>query len=312
MKLRMEAGVSITPIFFDLPVDEQIGSWQTFASVECSQRDVVEAVCQMFNLRVIEDSKHRRIRIESADYLAKLAEKVDWNKKVDLSQGWQSEDLVCGMSKVVEIEYQSDSIIRRWEEESGERYEAFEYRLKAAQSPIPIEQRRVALFNPSLNQTGVSPEAPSASIIVTEDSNRSGSEEHLGISIRVVRYEGLLPLPSTEMWGWPTYAEEYPYAAFHSEQQGFTLSFRDRDGVAGLHQYYDRQARLWRTAKRITLNVKLRAEEVMMLIETRGAEAAERNVYEFELDGERHLFTLEHLDYTFGAPQAQCTFIKID
>ena len=312
MTLRMEAGVSINPIFFDMSLDESIGSWQVFSSLDCTQREVVDAVCKMFNLRVIEDSKRRMVRIETADYLADIAEKVDWNGKVDLSQGWQSEDVVRDMSKVVEIAYQSDSLIREWEELACEKYATCEYEFRAAQSPAPIDVRKVPLFHPSISDIRVSLEAPSASIIVTKDSGGEYTVEHFGISTRVVQYEGLKPLPSTETWGWPTYGDEYPYAAFHSEEYGFTLSFRDRDGVVGLHQYYDREARLWRTGKRVHLNVQLRSEEVMMLLETRGVEAAERNVYEFELDGERHLFTLEHLDYTFGSPQAKCTFIKID
>lgn len=312
MTLRMNAGVSVRPIFFNLPTDDITPSWRDVSAVGCSQADVVDAVCAMFNLRVEENSKRRHIRIEQADYLDGLAETEIWSDRLELGQRWTIEDVSYPLARTVRVGYTPDSVIGQWNSENDELFGSYDYWVNTAQSSQPIMVRSVPIFTPSINATRICTDAPSASIVKTDDGDGRYQIEQLTFPTKVVRYEGMRSLPEGESWGWPSYAGEYPYLAFHAPDDGFTLCFEDRDGVAGLHKYYDREARIWCSAKRITVYVRLTTHQVMNLFEPSTRDAALHKKFEVVLDGERHLCTLEQLEYTVGEASAKCTFIKID
>lgn len=58
---------------------------------------------------------------------------------------------------------------------------------------------------------------------------------------------------------------QYPLAAFHfagdGAAEGFTLCFEDRDGMRGLHRYYDLQTGRESAGRHITLSLRLAPHE---------------------------------------------------
>jgi hypothetical protein len=216
------------------------------------------------------------------------------------------------LAQTVRLGYESDSVVEQWNSDNEDLFGSYDYDIRAGQAPEPIMIRRVPLFHPSISTEGICREAPSASVVRTDDGDGRYQIEQLTIPTKIVRYEGMKPLPEGEIWGWPSYMGEYPYLAFHSPEENFTLGFEDRDGVVGLHQHYDREANLWRSAKRITAYVRLTPNRIMNLFEPATRDAAMHKVFEVVLDGERHRCTLEQLDYTIGEDTSKCTFIKID
>ena len=92
---------------------------------------------------------------------------------------------------------------------------------------------------------------------------------------------------------------EYPQIAFHhTGTDPFTLCFEDRDGLPGLHTYYDSTIELYNNGKRITAYLDLTAEEVEPFMLPHSLIQDFRALFRLRINGENVLCRLEEIvDY---------------
>ena len=118
-------------------------------------------------------------------------------------------------------------------------------------------------------------------------------------------------LPAGEHWG--TGDEEYPFAAFLCGEQGVNLCFEEREGVEGLHTYYDERLRRERDCQRLELSLRLLPIELQRLFRPDGLHPSLRTTFRFEINGERALYRLERVvRYGANEPSTECSFIRIN
>ena len=127
--------------------------------------------------------------------------------------------------------------------------------------------------------------------------------------MRIVRYEGLEPLPEEERWGAPSFGAEYPLAAFHSPER-FTLCFEDRDGVQGMHHYYDKQWDAEAQRRRLSLSLTLPAHALQQMCDTDEGGGA-RDTYRLCTGGQAANYRLSRVvSYDTATGRAQCEFVR--
>ena len=133
---------------------------------------------------------------------------------------------------------------------------------------------------------------------------------------RIVRYAGMHPLPEGERWGYPSGEAAYPLAAFHfagdAAAAGFTLCFEDRDGVRGLHRFYDRQTTREARRERIALSLRLAPDEFAALLAPGTGAPDIRSVFRIDTGTgvvRALLDTVE--EYDPEAASVRCTFTRL-
>ena len=169
------------------------------------------------------------------------------------------------------------------------------------------EHRRVnPLFTPTVS-TQPFADIPNAWIMQVGDRD---ADQVGAVSVRVVRYEGLFPLTSSERWGFPSYEQRYPLALFHLPRFR-TLCFEDRDNMEGLHRFYDNELQQKSLRRRVRLRVSLSPLELKSLAEWESEEANLRSTFVLNLSGQRATYNLEAVEsYDAATQRAVCRFIR--
>jgi hypothetical protein len=127
--------------------------------------------------------------------------------------------------------------------------------------------------------------------------------------MRIVRYEGLRELPAGEVWSFPSYAQSYPFAAFHAPDE-FTLCFENRDGELGLHSYYDNEWQAQQLRRTLEVDVSLAPHELSSLLDF-GSEPSVRSRFRLNLSGQRAEYWLEAVvSYDAERSVARCRFVR--
>ncbi|MBO5656249.1 MAG: hypothetical protein J6R87_04275, partial [Rikenellaceae bacterium] len=316
MTLRLEAGSSIRPVFYAYTVENAQVVWSDIAALDRPQVQIVDAVCEMFNLRVVEDSTRKVVRIEQADTLRSWATMTDWTQCVERNLPAVISDVALTMPRKVKLAYSgSDSTIREYNEMTGEEFGVWATEIIASRSQTPEGEVIKLPFTPSLSVDGCFGEAPAAKIIKVGRTyaDDEPSMERLNFPLKVVRYFGMRELPSGQTWGWPSNGGEYPYAAFHAPQERFTLCFEDRDGVTGLNKHYTRQARLWNKAKTLSAHISLPPHKVEELLDHSTRQDTISRKFTLGWDGDSDQYTLESIEkYSPEEGVAKCRFTKIN
>ena len=139
------------------------------------------------------------------------------------------------------------------------------------------------------------------------DSDQVGA-----VSARVVRYEGLVSLASSQRWGYPSYDQRYPLAAFHLAGK-VSLCFEDRDQMKGLHRHYDAELGQKALRRRVRLSVKLTPLELTSLAEWESPQANLRSTFVLNLSGQRATYYLEAVEgYDAETQCAVCRFVRTE
>ena len=134
------------------------------------------------------------------------------------------------------------------------------------------------------------------------------SDELESVTTRIVRYEGLRELPAGEVWSFPSYAQRYPFAAFHSPRE-FTLCFEDRDGKKGLHRFYDDEWQAQGQRRALSVDVRLAPHEVAGLVGE--GEPNIRSRYALNIGGQVAIYNLMQVEsYDAERGVARCRFVR--
>ncbi len=306
-RMTLSSQCTLRPVFTSSPA---LGSAITSASIlnhDVTQLEFVEAIQQMFNLRIATCEESKTICIEPYDdfYDGSLR---DVSIFADRKSPMCASDLACEHRKALSLCYRAegDGAVLRHNTKTGEVFGQWSATLPSYAAKMGRERRANALFCPTISTAGIHASAPSALIMQVGDRDADTMEE---VSMRVVRYEGMRALPTGERWGAPSFGEEYPFAAFHAPKE-FTLCFEDRDGVQGLHRYYDREWQELSLRRRLSLSLTLPSHALPSLADaTQGGGA--RDIYRLSIAGQRASYYLHRITgYDAATRRAQCEMIR--
>lgn len=305
--VTLSAECRLRPIFSPTAAFGTKLDFGSVAAVDAQLIDVVKAVQQMFNLRIYTDESSRRVYVEPRDEFYR-GDEWDWSAKVDLSCPVEAEDIALEHSERLRLAYRAegDGAVARFNASADEPLGVWCGEIDSHAAKQGEQRELNPLFSPTLSSTPYA-DAPSAMVMQVGDRD---ADEVAKVTTRIVRYEGLRELPQGERWGFPAYGESYPFAAFHSPEE-FTLCFEDRDGVQGLHRYYDDELRQRSLRRRLRLTLKLTPLELQSLGEWCSSSANLRSTFVLSLNGQRakyHLEAVESYDVERGC--AVCRFVR--
>lgn len=297
-RLTLLEGCRLRSIFSPTPTLGTSLSLQDVTPKDVTQLELLEALQQMFNLRFITSEAERRVYIEPLSEMIG-SQVVDWRERVVYSDGIVMRDLAAGVNRERRLAYRAevDGAVGRFNEESESDLGEWQYNMKSYISSPARKELRNPLFSPTLTAKSYVT-TPSAEIMQVGDRD----SESQNFSMRIVSYRGLVSLPSGECWGYPSYAESYPYAAFHGGEE-FTLCFEDRDGVEGLHRYYDAEWREQDESFAVELSVKILPHELERLRDAAEASKTFGSLYLLNISGESALYRLQAVE-TYDAERA--------
>lgn len=305
-RITLLKGTTLRPIFSATPA---LGSRLTLRDTlqhGISQMEFIEAVQQMFNLRIATDPAARKVYIEPHDdfYNGALH---DWSERVDLSGKILTEELSASLPARRTLCYraETDGAVARYNTQNATTLGEWTCEVDSHAVKAGRERNANTLFCPTLSAAGIHALAPSAVVMQVGDRD---SDELESVTARIVSYEGLHELPAGEVWSFPSYAQSYPFAAFHSPGE-FTLCFEDRDGEQGLHSYYDSEWQAQSQRRALSVDVRLAPHEVVGLVG--GGEPSVRSRYALNIGGQRAIYNLMQVEsYDAERGVARCRFVR--
>ncbi len=307
-RVTLSKECTLRPIF---SASTTLGSELTFADIThygVSQLEFIEALQQMFNLRIATSVAERKVYIEPYDdfYNGALH---DWSERVDVGGEMVAEELAAGIRKLRTLCYraETDGAVSRFNRQNDTTLGEWTTQSQSYAAALGRERRANPLFCPTLSVAGIHASAPSAVVMQVGDRDKDELES---VTMRIVRYEGLRALPAGEVWSFPSYADSYPYAAFHAPDE-FTLCFENRDGEVGLHHYYDDEWQMQQMRRSLEVDVRLAPHEVASLVNYGGAEPSVRSHFRLNIAGQRatyRLMAVESYDAERGV--ARCHFVR--
>lgn len=307
-QITLSEHCSLRPLFSSTPAEGSALTFADVAAVDFTQMELIEAVQQLFNLRIATDVEARRVYIEPYDDFYSTTT-VDWSRKADLSATIVAREQVVEVAseRVLAYRAEGDGAVARYNLNAEQNFGQWHYVGSSPAAAAATKVERNPLFCPTLSATGIHASAPSAAVMQVGDRD----DDQIGnVVTRIVRYEGMRALPKGERWGYPSFGKGYPYAAFHSAGE-FTLCFEDRDGAAGLHRYYDSQWQGDERRRTLEVDLHLQPHELVALADYGGDEAAGRGRYLMSVTGQRaeyHLKAVVRYDAARGV--ARCRMVR--
>lgn len=306
-RLTLFSHCTLRPRFSSSP---SLSSALTAASIlnhGATQAEFVEAIQQMFNLRIATCEGSKKVCIEPYDdfYDGSLLDVSDY---ADRKAPMRASDLACERRKALSLCYRAegDGAVLRHNAQTGEVFGEWNVTLPSYAARMGRKRLSNPLFCPTISTSGIHASAPSALIMQVGDRDADTVEE---VSMRVVRYEGMRALPAGERWGAPSFGKEYPFATFHAPEE-FTLCFEDRDGVQGLHRYYDREWKEQSLRRRLSLSLTLPTHALPMLTDARRGGGA-RYRYRLCIAGQRASYYLHRITgYDASTRHIRCEMIR--
>lgn len=316
MSLTLLPGTTLRPIFTSAI---GYGSHLTFddiAQLRVRQATLLDAIRQMFNLRIYTDEHRKVVYIEPYNDFVLSDERFDWSDRIDFGQPILIEEIARGIHERRVVGYQKgDEAVQRYNSERESEMGEWSFDTSLWGTIQGEQQLRNPLFQPTLSLAGGYANAESAQVM------QQGSEEEQtewGNTVaRIVRFVGMHPLPDGERWGYPYSGQDYPLAAFHfagdEYRNGFSLCFEDRDGCEGLHTYYDRQFDEEVKGRKVSLSIRIFPDEYSNLFRMAVGAASIRSTFALSINGVERLFRLHAIEsYDAERALAKCIFSQIE
>ena len=303
-QLTLHSGCSVRPIFGG---GAGCGDRLTFGDVarhDISQTTLLYAIMQMFNLCFYYHAPTKRLFVEPyADFFG--GAEVDWRER-QVGSLWSYDEGITECFEHTKLGYASGDGVALRVEGVEDSYE-WQYDTSAYGSKMGTESIINPLFSPVVSLTEATTTAPSAEILTV--GNRDILAKSNYVEPRVVIYHGLRELPTGEHWQSYNTPKIYPFASFHSPNADATLSFKDRDGLVGLHSYYDRELKERAERGRLHCTIALRPDEYIDLLDPTSEGANIRSRFRLKTEYGSSLFILESIDnYDCATLCATCTF----
>ncbi len=308
-QLTLHSGCSITPVFGGtVGYGEQI-TFEDVANHDILNSNIVDALAQMFNLCIYTHRPSNTIFIEPYDDFFN-GDIVDWRAR-QRDDNAQYKECVVDSFMVTQLGYQpSDGAVGYcYEGDSGE-FGLWRHTVDSYATKQSVSNRLNPLFHPTASTPTLVGTAPSASVLVVGD--RDSINDEVYIEPRIVLYHGMKRLPEGEYWPSPFDSDNYPCVAFHSAEEGETLCFEDRDGVEGLHRYYDTEFRERDTRQTLTTDIYLPPEQYVALLDPNSGGANIRSRFRLNIQNSSSLFRLDAIEgYDSERYIARCRFQRL-
>lgn len=315
MEITLTTACSLKPYFSTVP---GYGSNITFKDISHNDIwliEILEAICTMFNLAIFTDEETKSVIIEPLEEL--YTDRVfDWSHKIDYSKPITISDMGIGEAQWRKFGYKSGNF-------ATEKYNKLfdtELGVWSVENPTfgatdTTNLITNPLFTTAVNSENVYAVAPSASLVQVGDKAAEGSMD-APFTPNIIRYAGIKPLPEGENWGSPINEPIYPLAAFHfpgnKDTNGFTLCYEDRDGVTGLHQYFDKSMERIANGKRLSATLKITPLQIVQLLKTQGDNPTVRDNFKLTVFGQSGMYRIESIkSYNPQHREALCTFIQL-
>lgn len=340
MSFKLSNRTTVKPYFVYHPSEGTLLDFEKVAAHSISCLDLINSLKQMFNLYFFTDQLSRTVYIEPRTEFYRTDVVVDLSDRIDLSKPIVVSELGDDMAQTVSFQYASgDDAVSAWNRQHGTRLGRWSAQIRNRFASETDRSYENPVFAPSVSAKGAFPNAASALLLQAsvKDAATGEKSDELNFPPKIVRYLGMSPLPTGQLWGWPGNAAKYPLLTFHYKgdsnsyegaqpnplstfggdpatlmANGLSLCFEDRDGVAGLHRYYDGNISLLNEGKRVEAYVLLHPEDVEPLISPDARGMDFRALYKLTIAGESALFRLEQVcDYNPGAGEStKCVFVK--
>ncbi|MCL2560880.1 MAG: hypothetical protein FWE10_00970 [Rikenellaceae bacterium] len=340
MFFTLRSTTTVRPVFAGALTEGTTVDFATVAGHPVSCLDVVNAVKQMFNLYFLTDRMTRVVYVEPRAEFYAPEPVVDLTSRIDFSQPVVVSELGADAPARLTFGYGGggDSAMAEWNRaNAGQTFGQWSAEVGGASARVGERAYVNAMFSPLLCRTGALNTAPSA--VLLQAGSGSGFDEgnEANFAPKIVRYLGMRTLPQGETWGWPSDGANYPFVAFHYAgdanpysgddanplstyapdvatlfANGLSLCFEDRDGVAGIHRFWDGSVEALRRARCVELSLVLHPEEIEAFVSPNALGRDFRALYSLTLDGEKSLFRLEEIcDYNPSSGRAvRCRFVQ--
>lgn len=319
-KMYLLPGCSVRPVFYPHPMVGDELRWGDVADLSTTGLELLGALKELFDLQIYTDPLSRKVCIEPRrDYCDKRVV-IDLSERIDTLQPIVVEELGGDHPQRLTLRYRSgDGAVEEWCGSAGEPYGEWSAAIDNVFAIKGTKYVENTLFTPSISTDGVVTSAPSANLIRVDGA----TEEHpdcvapLNFLPKIVAYRGMHALPEGERWNYPEEdASEYPLLTFHDDGtisgQPLSLLFEDKDGVEGLHKWWDERVECLNHSRRITLYVVLNPEEVEQVVVPNSTKRDFRAHYILTIEGEKVLCRMEEIvDYNPTAPSTKVVFMTV-
>ena len=315
-EITLLPGTTLRPIFTATLGYGSRLSFADVAQISVRQNTLLDAVRHMFDLRFYTDERRKTVYVEPYGDFVKSDEVFDWSNRVDFAQPIIIEEQVRNVRERRTLAYnEDDGTIRRYNGDEGVPFGEWSFDVASRASVEGEERLQNPMFTPTISADGKYANAESALIMQVSDRDAVEVDDGANFSPRIVRYVGLHPLPANERWGFPYGGNDYPLAAFHfagdEHLEGFTLCFEDRDGVTGLHSYYDRRFAEEARGHKLTLSIRMSAEDFDHLFHFVDGAASIRSTFVLNINGVKGRYTLSAIDgYDPSKSSVRCVFLQ--
>ncbi len=326
--ITLKSDCRLRTIFSPTP---SLGSALTLPDImhyDCTQEEFVDALQQLFNLRICVQGG--KVYIEpKGDFYS--GQECDLSDRIVLSEEIRAEELAAEHRSTLQLGYRAESngVVDRFNNATGQKLGRWSIDCQSSLAEQGIERNNNPLFCPTLSATGILASAPSAALLQVGD--RDSEEQGDGV-MRIVRYEGTQSLRGSERWVFPTFGSTYPLAAFHypagqTENDGaaivgdtkaagpaepFTLCFESRDGAEGLKTYYEEELSTLARRRRMRVGLRVSPEELQQLTDYEAAEPSRRSLFRLGL-GQKALYRLYGIEgYDAATGVAYCVMERTE
>lgn len=316
MNITLGVGCSLRPYFSTNP---GYGSTVTFQDITYNNIwliDLLDAVRQMFNLAIYSDTRLKKVFIEPMEELLGKGNIHDWNNRIDISQSVTLSDIGVDTPQWRVLKYKDgDRASEQFNAQNDTALGYWKREIPLYGTTASAHNDNNPVFTTGINRTGLYAIAPSASVMQVGDNAHEGSIDTT-FSTHIIRYAGMQPLPEGEVWGYPLNSGRYPLAGFHfagdGNSEAFSLCFEDRDGVEGLHRYYDDKLAREAECQYITLTLRLSPLDVERLLYPQHNQVSALSYFRLTHNNEQSLFLLDSLqEYSPATREAKCRFMRL-
>lgn len=328
----------VRPVFQPHPA---AGDKVTFAEVAAhgiNRMEVINGVREMFGLCFYTDELEKVVYAEPRKMFYRDDVVVDWSDRVDFSRPLSLSDIALDVPATLTWQYAGgDGASSEFNMKNGGRLGRWTVTLEGQCNVSQSKVYENPIFTTSVGIDGVLPSAMSAELVGAGDMDSAEERvDNLNVPAKVVHYVGMKPLPEGELWGWPGFGKSYPYLAFHAPEgaegveaplsaagetsdaaelpeEGFTLCYEDRDGVQGLHSWWDGLVESYERGVRLEAWLRLYPEDIEALVRPNYMKNDFRARFRLHIDGEWSDWRLEEVcDYNPDAVATRCIFVKAD
>jgi hypothetical protein len=282
---------------------------------EILAEDMMRGIMQLYNLIVYTNPKTKQVHLYLFDEFWNN-HIVDWSDRIDCDSEISVTAMCDEIGKSIVLKYAEGSPrIDHYNDRNKLPYFAFK---KSLPSRVPEADKEVqnAIFSPAF-MVDVKKEFGDGSGRVPAVASKDSDGNVLDFNIADVP-PTLVLIPEGEE------SADLARLPIHTDVFGdigsiqppmtdtiagvATLSFADKDGVEGLHKYYDRQIALWAKGKRLTCYCRIEPWEVEAL---RHADdnISFRSLFKLNINGEDVYGRLESCEYEPTNTTNKCTFI---